>query len=260
MDDNALAAYLLGRSPADQRAQLDELSVTDAAMAERLIAVEQDLADAYVRGELDAEDRRRWEHTYLASAEGRDQARFAHALLSHRRPAAARGSWTWGLAAAAAVVLVAGSTYVAMRTRAPAVPVQTTEHAPSAPAASPSPAAPAEAPQRRIVAMTLEIPTRSIQQTPVLRIPRGTEDVKLTLTLEPNPFGTFTARLRDQPSGDVEWQASGLTASRGAGTLTLELTLPAKVFSTSPHAIEVAGERGRARDVIAVYPLNVVLQ
>jgi hypothetical protein len=84
--------------------------------------------------------------------------------------------------------------------------------------------------------------------------------VKLTLTLEPNPFGTFTARLRDQPSGDVEWQASGLTASRGAGTLTLELTLPAKVFSTSPHAIEVAGERGRARDVIAVYPLNVVLQ
>src|SRR4051812_38707507 len=83
--DDTLVRYLLGELSEDQSEALDERSIVDAAFAERLQAIEHDLADAYVRGELSADERRRWERTWGASAAGQDQVRLAEALAMAER-------------------------------------------------------------------------------------------------------------------------------------------------------------------------------
>jgi anti-sigma factor RsiW len=80
--DQTLVRYLLGLLPEDQAEQLDEASVADDAVASRLIAIENDLIDDYVRNELDAGTRRRFECVYLASTHRRERVRFALQLLA----------------------------------------------------------------------------------------------------------------------------------------------------------------------------------
>ena len=51
-DDQRLVRYLLGSLPEDETEQFDELSIADDQFSAQLSAVEHDLVDAYVKGEL----------------------------------------------------------------------------------------------------------------------------------------------------------------------------------------------------------------
>jgi len=88
-DDQRLTRYLLGFLPESEAEQLDELSVADQEFAWRLEAVENDLVDAYVRGELPAEDREQFRKRYLSSPRRREKVNFAGGLLAleQRTPA-----------------------------------------------------------------------------------------------------------------------------------------------------------------------------
>jgi hypothetical protein len=134
-DDQTLTRYLLGGLPPDVTERLDELSVSDDELAGRLSAIENDLVDAYVRGEMSGEQLAQFESFYLSSPKRREKVQFARALWDRERgaaPAAARAtpesseskpvqllplarkfprlSLQWGFAAAAAVLLfMAGS-------------------------------------------------------------------------------------------------------------------------------------------------------
>ena len=66
-DDKRIMPYLLGVP--DER--LDELAVADDNFAARLAAAENDLVEAYVRGELSGESRERFESFYLTSEKRR---------------------------------------------------------------------------------------------------------------------------------------------------------------------------------------------
>ena len=68
-----LEDYLLGLLSEAETEQLDELSITDEAFAWRLRAAEDDLVDAYVRGNLPAQTRARFEEFYLASPRHRQR-------------------------------------------------------------------------------------------------------------------------------------------------------------------------------------------
>ncbi len=132
-----MRGYLLGSLSAEETERLDELSITDAAFADALAAVESDLVDAYVLGEL-GDERRQFESHYLASPQRRDNVEFARAfqLFGERQEAMLRSaeydprrpkkvSWfksyvgsasvrqwsvlQWGFATAALILLVAGS-------------------------------------------------------------------------------------------------------------------------------------------------------
>ena len=133
-DDRLLTRYLLGALPEEEAERLDELCIVDDELATRLHALENDLVDAYVRGEVSGEDLRHFESFYLSSAKRRQKVEFAAALLElEKRPAAApapvpqeaatpgkelapalkptgsRPLSRWGFAfAAAAMLLVAG--------------------------------------------------------------------------------------------------------------------------------------------------------
>jgi hypothetical protein len=73
--------YLLGSLPdAEQTELLDELSFTDDEFAAALKAAENDLVDAYVRGELKGAELERFEKHYLASPLRRERVTFAQSF------------------------------------------------------------------------------------------------------------------------------------------------------------------------------------
>jgi hypothetical protein len=131
--DQLVIDYLLGSLAEEEAERLDELSLTDDEFAARLQSVENDLVDAFARGELRGPRLERFNSFYLSSPARREKVRFASAFQTqtvavkqpdaladrfveqsvgsawHRLgrflfPARALG---WGLAAAA-LLLVAG--------------------------------------------------------------------------------------------------------------------------------------------------------
>jgi hypothetical protein len=102
-DDETLKAYLFGRLPHAEIERLDELSVTDDEFAARLDTVENDLVDAYVRGDLSASSREEFQTLYLSTVKRREKVTFAESLYSlegkHAGQATvqATSSWWFGL-------------------------------------------------------------------------------------------------------------------------------------------------------------------
>ncbi|HEY7293143.1 MAG TPA: hypothetical protein VH583_25125 [Vicinamibacterales bacterium] len=129
--DQLLISYLVGRCPAEEEERLDELSIVDDEFADRLNAVEHDLVDAYVAGELKGDTLDAFRFRYLASSVGRRKIAFADALRSRAAeskpvPAAEpeRRRWfTWPqlapqwAMAAVAVAAVAASVYLVVENR-----------------------------------------------------------------------------------------------------------------------------------------------
>jgi hypothetical protein len=83
-----LVDYLLGALSEDETERLDELSIADEEFAWRLNAVENDLVDGYVRGELPPAMRERFQVSYLLSEERRNKVAFAEAFAGRNGPAA----------------------------------------------------------------------------------------------------------------------------------------------------------------------------
>jgi len=91
-DQRQIELYILGDLPESESERLDELSLTDDGFVERLRATENDLVDAYARGELPSETAQRLKARYLASPRRRDKLRFAQALLALGAGGAATGT------------------------------------------------------------------------------------------------------------------------------------------------------------------------
>jgi hypothetical protein len=125
-DDQVLRRYLVGSLPEDETERLDELSVADDQFAAWLRAVENDLVDAYVNGELSGETLHRFKTHYLSSPAMRDKVAFAETLLGYQQrvgTAASRAArdapafavplliprWVW---AVAALLFLGGSGYL----------------------------------------------------------------------------------------------------------------------------------------------------
>lgn len=275
--DDSLIRYLLGDVREAQAEALDERSIVDAAFAERLRGIEHDLADAYVTRELSPEERQRWEHTIGASKAGREQIRVAAALAMRERPGAgaARRPVTdlaprrisrrvLGLAAGVALALTPLAAYYALRGQSAPPPIATIQPPSRAGAERSSSSAPSRAaavphPPASYVALTLAAPTRSLAGTPVLSIPAGMSDVRLTLRLEPAGFSRYAIDLRDLTSGRVVWRTTDLTPTETAEGRVLTVTVPANTFHAGRFAFEVHGAASRGTELVGSYPMTVGL-
>jgi anti-sigma-K factor RskA len=82
VDEQVITDYLLGAASVAETERLDELSLTDDDFARRLQAAENDLVDAYVRGELAGGALARFNSHYLASPRRRAKVRFAQTFLA----------------------------------------------------------------------------------------------------------------------------------------------------------------------------------
>jgi hypothetical protein len=255
--DQTLVRYVLGGLTDEESERLDQLSVVDDEFSARLRGIEHDLADAYVRGRLSARDREQWERQYLASEHGRHDLRMAQTLLAReRRPSAPpyRATFTWGLAAAAALLIVSVVAYFAVVHRSMPAPVS----ASIAPAAGETPARPATA--LRVVALTLSPMTRSLGEPPTLEVPGGTDQVRLILRLEPNEFDRYDVAVKDLAANGIVWRASDVTATSSADTRALVVSIPASTFRSRRYLVTVSGARLRNGEIIGTYPLQMVVQ
>jgi hypothetical protein len=104
--DETIVQYLLGRLPDAVRDDFEDRYFSDDALHEQVLAVEEELIDAYVTGELDGRDKAFFESQYLETPAYREKLAFAKALtapgantLPAKEPvvsgASVRPRWDW---------------------------------------------------------------------------------------------------------------------------------------------------------------------
>ena len=79
-NEKLIARYLLGELPEEQQVEIEDRAFSDKEYLASITAVENDLIDEYVRGELSGAERQLFESRFLASAERRKRVEFAKAL------------------------------------------------------------------------------------------------------------------------------------------------------------------------------------
>lgn len=138
--DKEIRRYLLGGLDEEARQGVERRLLTEEDFFEELLFVEEELTDQYLNEELTADERRDFEAHFLSTPERRRKLRFAKALgryVSENSPGARAGADAptlagrvrafWGAqgralrtaAAFAALVLMVGAAWLALRTPAP---------------------------------------------------------------------------------------------------------------------------------------------
>jgi hypothetical protein len=262
--DDTLVRYLLGSLPDDEAERLDELSITDDEFAARLAAAEADVIDAYVRHELPADERARFEAIYTASPGMRARLELARSLAarSHR---AERRSWV-PLAAAAAVVLSVGGYWLSQGSRqstppAASPPMQTEAPRP-APAPVPAAPGPVAAPgSPTVLSFVLAAPTRQADNGAIITVPRTDAAIELRLRIEGDDFPEYLATLKDAAGVRTLWRSSRVRAEGPPADRVVPIRVPANLLTPRRHVLELRGLPAKGEpETIASYAFRAVLQ
>jgi len=270
-DDQVLIRYLLGALTEAETERLDELSIADDEFASRLKAVENDLVDAYAKGELSGETLERFSSFYLASENRREKVRFAEtfqvltdraASASPKRAPAARRPWFvlgWGFATAACLLLLAGAYLLAdnlrlrnqvMRTEAARASLQQRQEALSRQleeqlrATSARPQADretsrAEAPHT--FALVLLPQTRGTGPLPTIAVLPGADRADFQLQLESDDFPAYQVALRDPATNRILWRSGRMRAASGGAAKIVSVSLSATLLKPQIYDIELTG-------------------
>jgi len=274
VEDQVIIQYLLGGATEEQAELLDRLSVADDVVADRLKALEDDLVDAYVRGELSGETLERFRSYYLASPLRREKVKFAETLirLADRRPAvpirrAPVFSWRPVLAAAACLLLAAGAYWTFEHSRPalrPQPDLSAASQAPAPVAPAPTAAVPAEslpaasAPLATVV-FVLAPPTRGGASLPVLSLPPSVGSVTFRLELEVNDSRRYRATLKDLAGNNVVWHSDEAPAEVVKGVPAVVLSVPAALLRTRTYGLDLSGINGPGDgEVIGTYAFRAV--
>jgi len=282
-DDRLVTQYLLGSTSGEETDRLDELSLTDDEFAARLDLVENDLVDAYVKGQLGGETLERFESFYLGSPRRQEKVRFAEALakLTDRPVAAAvsskaaRHQWTlaWSFAGVAALLLLAASYLLYENRRIQsevaeersrsltlekrALELQQRLDRYGTPATAPTPTPPGVAPPT-ILAFLLSPQTRGIGSVAGIVLPTGIDIAAFQLRLESNDFSGFRAALRDAASNQIVWRSGGLKAQSKGNDSVVTVNLPTRLLKAQNYILEVNGVApGDKEELVNTYAFRV---
>ncbi len=287
--DRQLLEYLLGLLPSKDANRFDEASIVDDEFAGRLRAAEDDLVDAYVRGQLDEQTRRRFESYYLASAAHWSRVQSAAAFTRAVDDAAGRaprGAFTqWAratmlplLALAAALLLVvcgvlavqnrqliraltvAQSERAAIDRRARDVEQELSQVRSTSPAAAPEPSRPPSprVPREVPIALVLVPTTRATGPVPAVAVPRGADRVRVELPLDTNDFPAYQVSLRDPSVNGVVWRSGWIAASSSAGRASVAVSIPARALKPQHYSLDLGGRAASgAIEVVGSYAIEV---
>lgn len=92
-DEQLLTRYLLGSLSGPETERLDELSIADDEFAWHLAAVENDLVDVYVRGEMSGDSLEQFTKFYLSTPKRLEKLQFAKTLLRLNEESSAEAVW-----------------------------------------------------------------------------------------------------------------------------------------------------------------------
>jgi hypothetical protein len=261
IDDQLLIRYLLGSLEEEKAERLDELSVTDDDFAWRLRAVENDMVDAYVRGNLSGETLDRFQSFYLSTSGRRERVEFARALVTFtgkQAPLPTR-SWRWAFACgAAAAAIVAGFLIYNQRQLQIQLSQLQVSHS--------------DLQQRErelrsqldrvsspptTLAVLLTAPMRSAARVPVVNLPPGTARVAVDLQLEADDFPLYAVLLKDASSGQILWRSGDLKQHASGSHAFVTITLPAELLQSRRYLAELSSAGPRS-EPIANYPFDVL--
>jgi len=281
MRDELLVRYLVGTTTDQETETLDEMSIADEAFAVRLRAVEHDLVDAYVNGELAGDLLDSFTAHYLSSPAGLAKVDIARALRVHGRSrrTSERTSHKW-LLAVAAVLLAAVATLVLddVRLRRQAAGVRDLEAAleqrsrelqdtlaQQQARAREQPAVAARAPEsiatERVLSLVLFAATRDARQVPTISLANTLDAVRLQLDPGGDDFSEYRAALQEASSERVIWRSGPLHAVSAGGRSVITMTVPAGLLHRGEHAIKLTGVQAVGEPkVLDSYPFRVVLQ
>jgi hypothetical protein len=240
-DEARLVEYLLGQGDAASHADIEERYASDPAFLDELQAVERDLIDQYVRGEL--ANRAAFERHFLASPARREKVAFARALMQSNFGAANRRApyLRWPLAAAAALVLSAGLWLLLAGRQTPdseRAGLQTPA-APVTPSGTAIPRPPPDTLPRVVTLMLAPTATREAGGPPVLDIGAAAE-VRLQLSLESAGYRSYRAVIRTANGAEILRQ-DRLTAQADPRGPTITMTFPANRLATDDYTIALTG-------------------
>lgn len=274
-DDQQVARYLLGLLPDTEAERLDEASIADDDFAARLLMVETDLIDGYVRGTLDTEMSDRFETHYLASRRRRENVRFARAFLraidwaarAEPRVAAiehtdallpvpasnqrrgSRFSSSWRLVVAATLFVACGTLLFRggsltgelhrLRTSTAALGTRTTS-------------------KELTTAVVLLPQTRAASSIATVAIPPGADRVVFELRLETNDFPRYRVELKDPASNELVWRSSPQAARSEAPAPAVFVTIAAQLLRAQHYSLAVTATSGSHSEVVGSYTVEVV--
>jgi hypothetical protein len=261
--------YLLGTLPEDETERLDELSITDDEFAWRLNAVENDLVDAYVRGELPPETRERFQAGYLSSEERREKVTFAEAFMSRKTAnvAAAKNArnvplwsvvlfrrWQWAATSLLVLATLGFLFYenwrlrneLARQTAATSAALERThdlERLRDAGAGGLSEAPPKRSPQQKLktAAFFLVAQTRDANSVDMIAIPGGTDRVIFHLELESDDFPAYVATVRDPVTNQLVWRGSYLKSEPRPQGRVVSISLSRALLKPQHYTVELTG-------------------
>ena len=291
LQDAQLIRYLLGALPEDETNRLDELSIVDDDLAERLRGLEDDLVDAYASGALKGATLEQFETFYLASPQRRAKADFARSLQAvgqtpHRRatvhrltpaarvPAARVLPWT----RIAAAVLVATSSALllyslnlrrtltkaeegaaATAQRAGAVAVELEAQRKATTIATQALADARAARPAATVALVLRPETRGIGPTSIISIAAGSTTVPVDLQFASTGAASYEVALKDPATNHVVWRSAAVTAQRERRPAVVSVGVPAALLRAQHYALDLFERReASAPEFIGSYAFEVM--
>ena len=299
-NDQLLVQYLLGTLPAEETERLDELSVTDDDFATRLSVAENDLVDAYVRGDLPADTAERFRLTYASSPRRREKLRFAESLLLYQKreeavtvqpavrqksPGRIRRFFTlptlmpqWGLAAVA-ILLLAATGYLGMTNRrlrdqliragVERISLEQREQQlarqleNSSPENAKGSATESQKPfdRLKIATFVLTPAIRGAGQLPSVSTSPETDVVVLKIELEENEFPQYRAELEDSATRHVLWTSADLAAFSDGSQKAVSFAFRAALLQRQTYLVQISGIRANGTsELISTYPFRALVK
>jgi anti-sigma factor RsiW len=265
--EKLMIRYLLGDVPEDEQIRIEERFFTDDEYFEQLLALEDDLIDDYVNGELTDREREQFEEYFLASPTRRQRVEFAKtfmragslpALAEIAMPGEARPEpvpwWRtvmvfWRaqgplrrFALAASVVLALGGSWLivnTMRLRNQVEQLQAEEFQRDVKAIISAP------PLDSLAFALFPGRTRDIEGTNRFVIPQDVDSVQLRLYLPAVAAGVTDPRSRYRAvvrtaEGNEVWSRDGLEAQRTGLAVIVILDLPTPILPEGDYIITLS--------------------
>lgn len=270
IDEQLMTDFLLGNLPEEEIERLDELSLTDDDFVLRLQSADNDLVDAYVKGELSGTTLAQFKSNYLKSPKRQEKVAFAQALQKQiNKPAFAvhRPDFQWGFAAAAIIILLLGgylifenlrlqnqvrqmqAEHVSLHQREQQLRKQIADlkNQPNGTKTN----------EVKLLAFVLTPQTRGINKIPLIHFPADIDLLALTLKVETNDFPNYTAVLKDAAMDKTIWRSEKLKVQNNL----VQIDVPANLLKPQSYLMELSGiSASGAAEIISSYPFRIATQ
>jgi hypothetical protein len=290
-----LIRYLLRELPEDQIEEIEQRYFTNEDSFDELRRVEAELIDSYVAGELDSEQKKKFEQLYLSMPEGKTRVQFAEALRVKAselpKPSTTfSGFKKWSavqvLAAVLAVFAIAGAWMIwelvhlraenrtaqkkiqqlqkqsdDLQKQSAAKIQELTKELDSARMGEdvqpPEPIHGAKPPQPTFLAMLMTPGVaRGSSGMQTISLERGINFVRFELKLDRDPFPAYRVSLQTA-DGEELWNLGLLKAMTTASGKTVKFDLPAGRLDQRDYVLLLQGKSAGKFENVSAYPFRV---